>query len=60
MGWTAGEVLLLPPALRSWWEAGYFGAGLLMAGLGLAIRRAGRQPADHAGGPGYPDTQHKR
>ncbi len=36
MGWIAGEVLILrAPEARSRVEAGYFGAGLLMASLGL-------------------------
>lgn len=45
MGWTLAEVVLLPPAARSWWEVGYFSIGAMMTTLGVARWRAARQVA---------------
>lgn len=56
VGWIAGEVLILPRAARSWWEAVYFGAGIVVAALGLrgsrVIARA-QCPYGEKGGNGW-------
>ena len=45
MGWIVGEILILkkPFSSRPWVEVFYFGVGLIMAVLGLMMRRAERK-----------------
>jgi hypothetical protein len=39
VGWIAGEACLLPPATRSWIEAGYAAVGLATSAVGLAAAK---------------------